>query len=57
MTATLSGTIRAQNSSEAISFSGALNGGVIVGTVTFTHTITSSVGNQNGAVSIAVTLR
>ena len=48
---------RQTQSSETIDFSGALSGGVIVGTVTFTHTITSSSGNQNGAVSIPVTLR
>ena len=47
----------AQNGSETISFSGALNGGVIVGTVTFTHMLQTSTTTSTGATSVSVTLR
>ena len=50
-------TFTAQNSSESVDFRGSLSGGVITGTMAFTHSLTSPNGNQSGSVTIPVTLR
>lgn len=50
-------TFSGLNSAEAISFSGALNGGIITGTLTLTHSLSTSVGTQSGSASTTVTLR
>jgi len=47
----------AQNGAEGISFTGALNSGVITGTLTLTHVLNIPSGSQSGSATTAVTLR
>ena len=47
----MSGSV--QDEAEGAAFTGTLSGGVITGTITFTHTL----GNQSGSATFPVTLR
>ncbi len=60
--ATVTGTVgniafSVANQSESVTFTGALNGGVITGTATFTQNLTTPTSTRNGTTSIPVTLR